>query len=87
LGLVAGPPLAVFLVCGAPLALDRPKLKGFNFAGGHAVSPEFAALLLGLVVYTGTFIAEIVPPASSPSAGVKARRRWRLASNRGSECG
>ncbi len=27
---------------------------------GDAVSPEFAALLLGLVVYTGTFIAEIV---------------------------
>ena len=60
LGLVVGLPLAVFLICGAPLTLDRPELKGFNFAGGHAVSPEFAALLLGLVVYTGTFIAEIV---------------------------
>jgi general L-amino acid transport system permease protein len=35
-------------------------LKGFNFSGGHAVSPEFAALLLGLVIYTGAFIAEIV---------------------------
>lgn len=60
LGLVVGLPLVVFLACGAPLALDRPGLKGFNFAGGHAVSPEFAALLLGLVIYTGTFIAEIV---------------------------
>ncbi len=60
LGLVVGLPLAVFLICGAPLTLDRPELKGFNFTGGHAVSPEFAALLLGLVVYTGTFIAEIV---------------------------
>ena len=52
--------MAVFLAAGAPLDLDRPELKGFNFSGGHAVSPEFAALLLGLVVYTGTFIAEIV---------------------------
>jgi general L-amino acid transport system permease protein len=50
----------VFLAYGAPLDLDRPELKGFNFTGGHAVSPEFAALLLGLVVYTGTFVAEIV---------------------------
>ena len=33
---------------------------GFNFAGGSGVSPEFAALLLGLVIYTGSFIAEIV---------------------------
>ena len=31
-----------------------PSCKGFNFAGGHAVSPEFAALLIGLVVYTGS---------------------------------
>jgi len=60
LGLVVGTPLVVFLTCGAPLALDRPELKGFNFAGGHVVSPEFAALLLGLVIYTGAFIAEIV---------------------------
>jgi general L-amino acid transport system permease protein len=60
LGLVVGLPLAVFLACGAPLALDRPELKGFNFVGGHSASPEFAALLLGLVIYTGTFIAEIV---------------------------
>jgi len=39
---------------------DVPHLAGFNFAGGHAVTPEFAALLLGLVVYTAAFIAEIV---------------------------
>jgi len=39
---------------------DVPHLAGFNFAGGHAVTPEFAALLAGLVVYTAAFIAEIV---------------------------
>ncbi len=59
-GLIVGLPLLVFLVSGAPLALDRPALKGFNFAGGGAVSPEFAALLLGLTIYTASFIAEIV---------------------------
>ena len=44
----------------AALRLDVPALRGFNFAGGTAMSPEFGALLIGLVVYTGTFIAEIV---------------------------
>jgi general L-amino acid transport system permease protein len=60
LALVAGLPLLVFLAAGMPLVLDWPELKGFNFVGGGAVSPEFAALLLGLTVYTGSFIAEIV---------------------------
>ena len=42
------------------MKLDWPVLRGFNFAGGAGVSPEFAALLIGLVIYTGSFIAEIV---------------------------
>ena len=60
LALIIGLPAAVFLGFGAPARLDVPVLKGFNFSGGDAVSPEFAALLIGLVVYTGTFICEIV---------------------------
>ena len=60
LALVLGLPAAVFLVQGAPLAMDWPALKGFNFSGGTGISPEFGALLIGLVVYTGSFIAEIV---------------------------
>src|SRR6516165_2727517 len=59
-GLVLGLPSVVFLAAGAPLQLDWPELKGFNFVGGGAVSPEFAALLIGLTVYTGSFVAEIV---------------------------
>jgi general L-amino acid transport system permease protein len=58
--LVVGLPLIVFVLGGAPFTLDKPELKGFNFSGGHVVSPEFVALLVGLVVYTGSFIAEIV---------------------------
>src|SRR5207247_585907 len=60
LALILGLPLAVFLGAGAPLRLDVPALRGFNFTGGTAVSPEFGAILLGLVIYTASFIAEIV---------------------------
>jgi general L-amino acid transport system permease protein len=60
LGLIFGPPLLVFVAAGMPLELEWPELKGFNFVGGGAVSPEFAALLIGLTVYTGSFVAEIV---------------------------
>jgi general L-amino acid transport system permease protein len=37
-----------------------PVLDGFNFTGGISISPEFAALLVGLATYTAAFIAEIV---------------------------
>ncbi len=41
-------------------AWDTPSLNGFNFTGGGHLSPEFATLLIGLAIYTGAFIAEIV---------------------------
>jgi general L-amino acid transport system permease protein len=43
-----------------PLPGSTPVLEGFNFAGGAHLSPEFATLLAGLVIYTAAFIAEIV---------------------------
>ena len=43
-----------------PTFSSVPELQGFNFAGGTSVSPEFAALLVGLATYTAAFIAEIV---------------------------
>jgi general L-amino acid transport system permease protein len=58
--LAVGAPLAVFLAGGAPWHWDRPELRAFNFSGGVALSPEFAALLFGLTAYTAAFIAEIV---------------------------
>lgn len=53
-------PLLAWGVSGASLSLDMPVLKGFNFQGGLTLTPEFAALLLGLVIYTAAFIAEVV---------------------------
>ena len=60
LALSIGLPLLVWVFAGAPTAMDIPELRGFNFTGGVTVSPEFSALLLGLVFYTATFVAEIV---------------------------
>ena len=59
-GIVVGLPAIVWLLSGAPTALSMPGLAGFNFEGGLSVSPEFAALLLGLVLYTSAFVAEVV---------------------------
>ncbi len=58
--LIIGLPLLCWLFGGAPTQMSVPVLKGFNFKGGLSVSPEFAALLLGLVLYTAAFVAEVV---------------------------
>ena len=60
LALLIGVPLVVWAALGAPFHLDVPTLRGFNFQGGLTVTPEYGALLIGLVVYTATYIAEIV---------------------------
>jgi general L-amino acid transport system permease protein len=60
LGLLIGLPLLTSLVFGKPVSFEVPELKGFNFAGGSRVIPEFVALTLALSTYTGAFIAEIV---------------------------
>lgn len=58
--ILAGFPLLIWLVAGAPTKMNVPKLIGFNFQGGMTLSPEFIALLLGLVLYTSAFVAEVV---------------------------
>lgn len=60
LGLIFGLPLIAYFIVGRPITMSYPKLDGFNFSGGLEVIPEFLALLLGLVFYTGSYIAEIV---------------------------
>jgi general L-amino acid transport system permease protein len=60
LGLLIGLPLVTALIFGAPVTFEVPALKGFNFAGGSRVIPEFVALTVALSTYTAAFIAEIV---------------------------
>jgi general L-amino acid transport system permease protein len=73
IGIVA----ALVLVVGAwilaqPVSWDVPARERFNFEGGMALSPEFTALLVGLVVYTAAFIGEVV------RGGIQAVRRGQL---------
>jgi len=60
LGMLIGLPLLSSLMFGAPVKFEIPELKGFNFAGGSRLIPEFVALALALSTYTAAFIAEIV---------------------------
>ncbi|MCC7207630.1 MAG: ABC transporter permease subunit [Anaerolineae bacterium] len=45
-----------------PFTVSLPRLQGSGYARGEGaiLSPEFFALTLGLVLYTGAFIAEVV---------------------------
>jgi general L-amino acid transport system permease protein len=58
--LALGLPILAWLGAGAPSRLSLPQLQGFNFTGGLSLSPELAALLGGLVIYTTAYIGEIV---------------------------
>ena len=64
LALIFGLPLLAWLVvsavAGPPVSFDYPHLRGFNYAGGMRIIPEFMAMLLALSIYTGAFIGEIV---------------------------
>ena len=55
-----------------PFGANLPELTGLNFRGGLRFTPEFTALLFGLVVYTGAFIAEVV------RAGIQAVSRGQV---------
>jgi general L-amino acid transport system permease protein len=60
LAILFGPAILVFLAMGAPGQFDVAQKTRFRFIGGGAIGPEFMTVLLGLVVYTAAFIAEIV---------------------------
>lgn len=52
--------LAAIITQKAPVSMTFPELGKFNFKGGYTISTNFAAILFGLVLYTATYIAEIV---------------------------
>lgn len=41
------------------IAMNRPHVQGFDVVGGIAILPELMALVLGLSIYNGAFLAEI----------------------------
>ena len=49
-----------YFATGRPISSEIPVYEGFNFNGGLALKPEFASLLIGLVLYTAAFIGENV---------------------------
>ena len=49
-----------WLAGGAPMGWNFPEKGTFMVEGGANFSPEFLSLLVGLVLYTASFIAEIV---------------------------
>ena len=66
-----------------------PVLRGFNFQGGGTLSPEYGALLLGLVIYTAAYIAEIVRSGiqAVPHGQIEAAARARPAPRPGAAPG
>jgi len=74
--LVASGLFALILTRTVPFSWSLPQVVGgTQLQGGLRLSPEFSTLLIGLVVYTGSFIAEIV------RAGIQAvpRGQWEAA--------
>lgn len=57
---VLGSALLGWLLGGAPTALNSPFKGQFSVENGGALTPEFLALLLGLTIYTSSYIAEVV---------------------------
>jgi general L-amino acid transport system permease protein len=66
------PLVSWFLLPEKPLLTTTPVLGRFNFEGGTVLTTQFSALLLGLVLYTAAFIAEIV------RAGIQAVSRGQV---------
>jgi general L-amino acid transport system permease protein len=60
IGVIVGVAAVVYVALEQPLVVSLPERTARSVAGGRVVSPEFTALLVGLVVYTASHIAEIV---------------------------
>jgi general L-amino acid transport system permease protein len=65
---------AGWVIGGAPNAWHVPEQGEFSVTGGGTVTPEFMAVLLGLVFYTSAFVAEVVRAgiASVPHGQIEA---------------
>jgi general L-amino acid transport system permease protein len=70
--LIGFPVIGWFASGGNPIWMDVPAISGFNYQGGYRLTPEFAALFLGLSMYSAGFIAEVV------RAGIQAVDRGQI---------
>lgn len=52
--------VAGYLALDAPVVLSRPEVVGLHIEGGVSMSLPFVAVLVGLVLYTASHVAEIV---------------------------
>jgi general L-amino acid transport system permease protein len=86
IGLIVLLPILANIAAGSPVNWDPPVLKGFNFQGGLTLAPELVALVMGLSVYTSSYIAEIVrggiiavsPGQSEAALALGLRQSWNL---------
>jgi len=88
LALIIGAPLITYFVMGRPLDFVPAEMSRFALRGGVTIIPEFVALLLALVIYTASFIAEIVRSGiqavshgqteAASALGIKPTHRMRL---------
>jgi general L-amino acid transport system permease protein len=58
IAILFGPVAALFVALGGYLVY--PELRGFNFTGGTHLRNSLIAMWLGLGIYTGAFVAEVV---------------------------
>ncbi|WP_395700988.1 amino acid ABC transporter permease [Aquabacterium sp.] len=58
--LVIGIALLGWLAGGAPTAWQVPKVGDVSVEGGSALTPEYLSVLIGLTLYTSSFVAEVV---------------------------
>jgi general L-amino acid transport system permease protein len=60
LALLCAATFAGWIIGGAPSALDLPEKTFITVVGGGAVTPEFLTVLIGLSLYTASYVAETV---------------------------
>lgn len=59
-GLLVAVGVAGYLALSAPVVLSHPEVEGLSISGGARMGLPFVAVLVGLVLYTSSHVAEIV---------------------------
>lgn len=85
LALVLGCATLGWLLGGAPSEWNLPQRGEFSIEHGAALTPEFLAVLLGLTLYTASFIAEVVRGGIASVARGQSEAAAALGLNRGQE--